>query len=400
MRHILKPLCLALFFVALLDAVPTDGAALVAKGFDAFYNLEYEPALEAFESALALDPANPELHNHVAQTLLFRELFRNGALESEIVTGNNSFVGRANREPPPDVESRFATEIGEAIRLCNERLARNPRDTATMHMLAVSFGLRANYGFLVHKSWVASLRDSSRAQKLDREVTAIDPSNYDSRLIQGAFDYIVGSLSWRMKVLGAVAGYRGDKKRGIATLEEVAEKGKDNREDAEILLCALYRREGQPKRAIGRVLALTGRFPRNYLIRFELAQMCGAAGLRTEAIEVMQEIARMKQDGAPGYRRIPDEKIAYETGNLQFWFGELEGALANLRKATASAEGMKQLDLNTGTLAFMRQGQIFDLRQQHDAAIPLYRRAMEFAPEAEAAKESRKYISRPYRKSS
>ena len=397
-RYLSTTLCLALLFSAPVSAAPPDKAALVAEGYDAFYNLEYEPALKAFEAALALDPADPELHNHLAQTLLFRELFRNGALESEIVTGNNSFVGRLNKEPLPDVERSFHSEIDLAIRLCNQKLAGNSRDPAAMHTLAVAMGLRANYGFLVRKSWVASLRDSSKAQKLEREVTALDPGNFDARLIQGAYDYIVGSLSWHMKVLGLVAGYRGDKQRGIATLEEVAEKGRDNHDDAEILLCALYRREGQPKRAIPRVLALTGRFPRNFLIRFELAQMCGAAGLRTEAMEVMLEIARLKMDNAPGYARIPDAKIAYETGNLQFWFGDLNGALENLRKATASAEGMKQLDLNTGALAFMRQGQILDLRQQHGEAVAVYRRAMEFAPEAEAAKESKKYISNPYRK--
>src|SRR5260370_26271582 len=119
-----------------------------------------------------------------------------------------------------------------------------------MHTMAVALGLRANYGFLVRKAWVASLGDPSKAQKLEREVTALDPSNYDARLIQGVYDYIVGSLPWHMKVLSRLAGYRGDKQRGIATLEEVADKGKENHDDAEILLCALYRRARQPNAAI------------------------------------------------------------------------------------------------------------------------------------------------------
>ena len=43
--------------------------------------------------------------------------------------------------------------------------------------------------------------------------------------------------------------------------------------DAEIILCALYRREGQTARAIPLVSRLIERYPRNYLLRFELAEM-------------------------------------------------------------------------------------------------------------------------------
>jgi len=387
-----------LLLLTALCAAQPDKAAIVAEGFEAFYNLEYEPAIASFEKALALDPADPQLHNYLAEGLLFRELFRNGALESEIVTGNNSFVRRISMEPSPEVEKRFMSEIDRSLKLCTDRLAKTPRDTATMHTMAVALGLRANYGFLVRKTWVASLGDSSKAQKLDREVTAIDPSNYDARLIQGTYDYIVGSLPLYMRALSFVAGYHGDKNRGIATLEEVATKGSESRNDAEIILCALYRREGQPRRAIPRVLAMTQRYPRNYIVRFELGQMYAAAGMRREALDVMAEVARLKQQNAPGFGRIPTEKIAYETGNLQFWFDDLDNAMTNFRRATATSDGMKQLDLNTGALAFMRQGQIYDLRHQHSLAVPVYRLAIGFAPEAEAAKESKRYLASPYRR--
>src|SRR5882724_1155844 len=102
-------------------AAQPDKASAVAEGYDAFYNLEYEPAMASFEKAHAMDPADPALHNHLAQTLLFRELLRDGALESEIVTGNNSFVRRMNMEPSPEMEKRLITEIDRAIELCAER---------------------------------------------------------------------------------------------------------------------------------------------------------------------------------------------------------------------------------------------------------------------------------------
>ena len=56
--------------------------SLVERGYSHFYNLEYLEALADFGQAAALDPADPELHNHLAQTVLVQEMYRNGALES------------------------------------------------------------------------------------------------------------------------------------------------------------------------------------------------------------------------------------------------------------------------------------------------------------------------------
>jgi tetratricopeptide (TPR) repeat protein len=151
-------------------------------------------------------------------------------------------------------------------------------------------------------------------------------------------------------------------------------------------------------RAIPLVTRLIARFPRNYLLRFELAQMYGASGQRKNAIDTLTEILRLKLANAPGYGRVPPEKIYYETGNLQFWFGDLDHALENLKKVTATPEQLKELDLNTGVLALMRQGQIYDLQNRHALAVKEYQRAIQFAPEAEAARESQHYINSPYRR--
>src|SRR5256885_646826 len=101
-------------------------------------------------------------------------------------------------------------------------------------------------------------------------------------------------------------------------------------------------------------------------------------------------------EGSPGYERIAWEKIYYETGNLQFWFDDLDNALENLKRVTATPESLEELDLNTGILALMRQGQIYDLQNLHKLAVESYRQAVRFAPEADAARESQHYINSPY----
>ena len=366
---------------------------MVDEGYGHFYNLEFDPALADFNQAIAKEPNNPDLHNHAAETVVFSEMYRDGALESELVTGNNSLLRRAKLNPSPQTEKRFLDEIRIALDLEQARLRRNPNDTGALYAMGITYGLRANYFFLVRKAWVDALHDSTTARKLHNRVSELDPSNVDARLVQGLHDYVVGSLPAFYKMFGFLIGFRGDKERGIRTVEQVAARGSLNRIEAQIFLAAIYRRERQPAKALPLVESLIARFPRNYLLRFEQAGMYAALGDGGKAIAYVQQVAQLKTQGAPGYARVPWESIYYQLGTIQFWYNDLDAALANMQKVTAHAD---EVDLNTGVLAWMRVGQIYDLTARHGLAIEAYKRAMAYAPEAEAARESRRYISSPY----
>jgi tetratricopeptide (TPR) repeat protein len=211
--------------------------------------------------------------------------------------------------------------------------------------------------------------------------------------VQGLHDYVVGSLPAMYKMFGFLIGFHGDRERGIRIVEQVAAHGALNRIDAQIFLAAIYRRERQPAKALPLVENLIASFPRNYLLRFEQAGMYSQLGDGKKAIASVQQVAQFKTQGVPGYARVPWESIYYQLGTIQFWYNDLDAALANMQKVTAHAD---EVDLNTGVLAWMRVGQIYDLRQLHSLAIEAYKRAMAYAPEAEAARESRRYISSPY----
>jgi tetratricopeptide (TPR) repeat protein len=213
--------------------------------------------------------------------------------------------------------------------------------------------------------------------------------------VQGLHDYIVGSLPFGFKMLGFVIGIRGDKEKGVRTVQEVAKNGKLNRVDAEILLCALYRRENQSKLAVPLVQDLIRRYPRNYLLRMELGQMYSQAGDGVRGLQALEEVARLKERHEPGFDRVPWEKIYYQQGSIQFWYNDLDRSLENMKKVAAASE---DVDLNTGVQAFLRMGQIYDMKQRRAEAVAAYKKAIAYAPQAEAAQESRKYLSTPYRR--
>lgn len=367
----------------------------LSPGFEHFYNLEYDQAIAYFERELQQRPDDPAAHNHLAQGLLFRELFRAGALESELVSGANPFLRRPKITTPPEITARFETAIQRSLELSLQRIHTDPRDATAHYTAGVAYGLRANFNFLVRKAWLDALRDATQARKHHNLVTDIDPNMLDARLVQGLHDYVVGSLPWTWRMLGFLAGIRGDRERGIQTLELVARQGRMNRYDAQVLLCAIYRREKQSQKAIPLLRSLIERFPRNFLFRLELAQMHGDLGQKAEALAVLAEAEELKRRNAPGFALMPIEKVYFYRGNLLFWQGDLENALAQLRLVTPKA---KQLDFNTGVISWLRIGQIYDLQGRRQEALQAYRNAIDVAPLSDAAQEARRYLNSPYRR--
>ena len=127
--------CTLLLAVNLMAGLEED----LAVGFDHFYNLEYDQSIAAFERAAAANPASPLPQDGIAQAVLYREMFRNGALESELIDGNNSFLRRPKLEATQDTTTRFFNAINKALELSQAQININPRDKTALHARAVIF---------------------------------------------------------------------------------------------------------------------------------------------------------------------------------------------------------------------------------------------------------------------
>jgi epoxyqueuosine reductase len=365
------------------------------RGFVDFYNNQFDRALEYFEEQEKLHPDDPNQHNHVAQTILYREMLRDGALESELVSGTNAFLRRPKMEISNEDKQRFASEIAAAEKLSQARLQQDPNDILALYSLGVAHGLQANYLFLVEKAWTAALHEATIARKTDERIIAIDPGFTDAHLILGLNAYVVGSLPFYLRALGFLGGFHGDKQGGMRQLEDVVHHGVMNRFDAAVLLTAIYRREHKPKLAVPLLQDLSRHFPGNYLLRFELVQMYSDLGDKDSALRVLAEVRRLKDEGAPGYKSLSVEKIHYLEGNLFFWYGDLDPAKADLKQVTQTAD---ELDLNTAVMAWLRLGQVYDMQGSHEDAIQAYRQAMKLAPNSGAGIEAKSYIVNPYKR--
>jgi tetratricopeptide (TPR) repeat protein len=386
------PLILLLAALAAqLSAAPPG----ISKGFDHFYNLEYEPAIAEFTREIKLHPNDPFSYTHLAEALLYREMFNAGALESELVSGNNFFLAKAKIIPAEAEQKRFDEAIAKAITLSESRLATNSQDTEALYALGVAHGLRANYNFLIRKLWRDSLKEFTQSRKLHQQALQIKPDFVDAMMVGGVHDYIVGSLPFSWKLLGFLIGFRGDRDGGLRTVERVAAEGQRARVEAMVLLAVAYRRERHAEKAVPLLSKLIEMFPRHYLYRLEMVQMYADLGKKDEALAILKTMEDLRTAGATGYKNLPGGKIYYSRGNLLFWYREYSGALPDLQRVTAAGT---EAGLNTLMNAWLRMGQCYDMLGRRQEALRAYRQAIVGAPDSDAAREARRYLSSPYRR--
>ena len=150
---------------------------------------------------------------------------------------------------------------GEASRRSAPKL--NRRDTEALYYLGATEGLKAAFEGAVERSFMSALRNGSDSVDRHREVIKLEPAFHDAEITIGMYDYIVGSLPLPVKLLATIGGIRGSKKRGLATLERVAREGNWARDDAKVLLIALFKREKRYTEALALARELAAKYPRN-----------------------------------------------------------------------------------------------------------------------------------------
>ncbi len=139
--------------------------------------------------------------------------------------------------------------------------------------------------------------------------------------------------------------------------------------------------------------SLHARFPRNYLVLFELSQMYADMGERGKALASLDKIEKLKKSGAPGFRTLPEARIQFARGNMLFWFKDFKGAARELEQATEHAG---DLDPNSGPSAWLRLGQCYDIKGRRADALHCYEQAVAFTPSSDPAKEAKKYIDEAF----
>ena len=307
--------------------VPTRSTtdAATRKGFEAFYNLDYDKSLRDFEAVLQAHPDDPYAVNHVLTAVIFKELLRIGALDTEAYASDN-FLDKKYLVPlDPKVRERVNQLSERAIALSDGYLAKNPNSTDALYARGVTRGLKATYMGMAEHSWFAALRGAMAARHDNERVLELDPNFVDAKNVLGIDLYVVGSLSWPAKVAASIVGVSGNKEKGLQYLRDVIAHGTPEVAwDAKIALALFLRREQRYDEALQLVGGMYQAFPRNFLVATEYAHLLNAAGHGPQAVAAYKKIVAGCKGNAFTVCRM--EIPAYGMGEAMKGQRDLQGA--------------------------------------------------------------------------
>jgi|SRR6516225_2766604 tetratricopeptide (TPR) repeat protein len=371
--------------------VPTRPAndANTRKGYDYFYSLEYDKAIREFEAAQQAHPEDPFATNHLLSAVIFKELFRIGALDTESFAGD-AFLKRQSIPLDPKVRDQVHQLTDKAFQQSHQYLAKNPDDVDAMYSRAVTRGLRATYMGIAEKAWFPALRSAVGARRDDERVLELDPHYVDAKTAIGIHLYVVGSLSLPVKVAASIVGISGSKSRGLQYLREAAAGNGESASDAKIALALFLRREQQYKEAIKVVGELSAAYPRNFLMATEYANLLNAAGQGPEAIAAFRKIIAGCHSNAYTICRL--EVPAYGLGEALKGQHDYHGAVQAYELTAASAP-----DPELRQRATLTAGEMYDLLQKRDAALEKYKAVIAENSSSISADLARHYMKEAYK---
>ena len=363
---------------------------LLDAAFDHFYNMDYDRSIQEFEKLSDRHPNDPSGANHLLTTVLMRELYRMGAMNTGEYA-NDSFIGQAHRSADPKVKERIKQLVERAEGLEEQELKADPNNVDALYARGVTRAQFSLYTALVERAWFSALRNAVGARHDHERVLELNPSYVDAKLVVGTHNYVMGSLPWSVKAAVALVGLSGTKEKGLQYLREVADSSGENSVDARVVLSLFLRREHRYDEARALMHDLAARYPRNYLFPLEEANLLRAGGHAQEA--------------AAAYRKVWQNGHEGKYGNLHYeiagWgLGELLRSQKDYSGAAAAYELVSQApdpDLETLQKANLAAGEMYDVLQQRDLAMKKYQTVLAENASTPPAEKARAYIKEAYR---
>lgn len=359
------------------------------RGFEAFYNMDYDAAIRLFQQERARYPDDPFVINHLLAAVLAKELDREGQLDATLYMGNKFLQLKA---PPvdPQVRAQILALSQRSFALTNQELKKNPKDTDALFARAVARGLATVYSAVIEKKWLGALKQGLAAYHDDDRVLKIDPHYDDAKLVVGTFQYIVGSLSWWEKSIAFVASMHGSRKKGLSLLREAVAGGGEESVDASTILALFLAREKKYDEALALLQRDYDNFPHNFIFGLAVADLLNASGQHDEAIAAYRELVRRGHAGFFPSAHV--ERAAFSLGL----------ALRNQKNYAAAAhafdDAVNYPNANPGVAApaALNAGEMYDLLGQREEALARYNQAIELAPNSDAARSASRFLKFPY----
>ena len=388
--------------LTLLVGVPAFASAnaesqrLRARAFDLAYNLDYDEAVRQMEAAVRADPSDAAAERGLAVIPWLLISFSRGTATVDDYLGSISKQNVAMRQPPADLAARFQQHSAKALALAEQQLMQRPNDPEALYQLGAAVGLQASYAATVEGRVLGAFRSARRAYDAHERVLEIDPARKDAGLVVGTYRYIISAMSLPVRMLAYVAGFGGDKDRGIRMVEEAAASRTEASADARFALVLLYNGEARYNDALRVLGELQRAFPRNRILWLESGATALRAGRFAEAEQFLSEgVGRLGFDMRP--RMFGEEALwLHKRGAARVALNRLDEAEADLKRGIP----LESRRWVTGR-SYAELGKLADLRQDRATARGHFQRALALAEEDNdpvGAAAAKRWLNSPFRR--
>jgi hypothetical protein len=365
----------------LTEAERAKFETLRVAGSQALFNLDYEGARKSFKQMAVAFPNYPAGPQFLADTLWAETLYTSRRLQSSLYGSDDTFYSTSDDKADPKVVDEFRALTRQARQLTDTRLKQFPKDVEALYFVGAIEGLKASFEEAVERRHFVALKDGSDAVDKHRQVIKLDPAYRDAELSIGLYDYTVGALPLPIKIAAGVFGFRGSKKRGLATLERVAKEGHWVHDEAKTLLIVLYTREKRFAEAAAYARELATKYPRNYLYRLETADaLVSQAELERQANH-SSAITPTETEALATFDALLKDKAVRDSAArafdlIHFKYGEALMTTAQYDRAAKEFLACAELPgANPGlaTMAHLYAARALDLSGKRNDALAQYR---------------------------
>jgi len=295
----------------------------------------------------------------------------------------------------PDVKQRFEENYEKTIEVARAMSEASPDKKVKARACLYWGGAEGLKGrwLVTQTSWVQAYFRGKSGNHLLREAIAMDPELYDAYLGLGIYDYFTDTLPGVQGVL-AYLFIHGDKERGLLELQRAIDKGEHARVEALMFLIEIYTsEENTPDKALPLALALHKEFPKSPAMHLTYFSVLYQMKKWPEMMDEAQIFLDRSEREVPYYRKEGIRPARYCLG-----VGALDGrhdldlAYAYMSQILETIDSSRWV-----TYAYLRRGQIYDLRADRESALRDYRTVMSRPDFWGSHKEAQIYLKEAFK---
>ena len=363
----------------------------VRAGYERFYVLDYDGAIQHFEQVLSAHPQDPMAYGYVQMATVFRELYHQDLLDTTYYAHDSFLTSKRDVHVPPANRQRIEWLTDTGIKLADDRIHANPSDKDAYFARGYLRGIHAAFITLVDHSFVSAARQGYASRGDSEQVLKLDPDYADAKMAIGIQQFAVASLPRFVRIMVGIVGVGGNKERGLALLREAAAHGTITSVESRTVESLFLRHDGRYPEALAVQHGLATQYPHNYLFRLEEANLTKDEGNGPGAIARYKEV--LSDAARPGYFVDPKLQLAYfGLADTESGQNQVEAAANDYVRAAEQSNSTDWLRKRAQLYA----GEMFDLLHERSRAMQMYEMASAGGGDQSQADMARKLMKTPY----